>query len=343
MYVVEGLGRYTTVRDLMGALYGRDMPGMSFDRYFRLGKYNKGGAPVGADVLDLFGGAGDRAEAGRLDGRARGALRETAMVFDGEGTEEEQIQRFWDTFAGKANNLNVESMLGVLESERGAFREKLDAAVDTILQSVEEVPEKVGIDLDARSERKGARYKADEVRKLLCAGFMGKMRAKGYDPDDVLQEVYRGILVRNKGTCPFQEGKGSFGHYVHMVISCILTNYHRKQSRRLDRDSVPLADEQDVGQWGSVGMGYGTEIQEEMLEKELRVFLEGYEEPQVKGALRVLPYVVAGCRRGEIVKETGMNEQAVSRAVACLRRATGAWAAEMGMDWGVPEKFKVLN
>lgn len=334
-YRVEGHGTFKTVKGMLSALYGREVPGMTFDRYFGLGKYNKT-IQGGGDVLDLFG-VGDT----RVDGDPTQQLRETAVVYDSEGTEEEQIQRFWDSFAGKANTLNVTEMLGVVERERAGFQERLNEALDNVLEGYIEQEETKGIDLAARSGRRGARYKADEVRKLLCAGFMGKMKAKGYDPEDVLQEVYRGILVRNNGKCPFEEGKGSFGHYVHMVCSCILTNYHRKQSRRLDNDSVPLADEQDVGQWGSVGMGYGTEIQEGLLEGELRDFLEGWDEPQAKGALRVLPYVVAGCRRGEIVKATGMNEQAVSRAVACLRRATGAWASSMGMDWGVPEKFQV--
>lgn len=81
----------------------------------------------------------------------------------------------------------------------------------------------VGIDLDRRGV---------EVRRLLYAGFGVRMARAGYDPEDVLQEVYRGILVRNRGRCPFDARKSSFGHYVHMVIECILSNYHRRESRR---------------------------------------------------------------------------------------------------------------
>ena len=84
-------------------------------------------------------------------------------------------------------------------------------------------PTALGIDLAARGH---------EVRLLLNAGFGLKMSASGYDPDDVLQEVYRGILARNKGTCPFDPTISSFGHYVHMVCDCVLKNYHRKQKRR---------------------------------------------------------------------------------------------------------------
>lgn len=83
-------------------------------------------------------------------------------------------------------------------------------------------PSGLGIDLSRRGV---------EVRKLLHAGFGLRMARAGYDPEDVLQEVYRGILVRNRGKCPFDVRRSSFGHYVHMVIECVLSNYHRRESR----------------------------------------------------------------------------------------------------------------
>lgn len=79
---------------------------------------------------------------------------------------------------------------------------------------------RLGIDLAARGH---------EVRKLMWAGFGHKILRAGYDPEDVLQEVFRGIIARNNGICPWDAAKSSFGHYVHMVIGCVLTNYHRKQ------------------------------------------------------------------------------------------------------------------
>ena len=80
----------------------------------------------------------------------------------------------------------------------------------------------LGIDLSKR---------AIEVRKIFFAGFARKIGQMGYDPEDVLQEVYHGILVRNKGKCPFDVNKSSFAHYVHMVVGCLLSNYRRRYSR----------------------------------------------------------------------------------------------------------------
>ena len=104
-------------------------------------------------------------------------------------------------------------------------------------------PPTLGIDLDARGH---------EVRKLFYAGFGRKVARMGYDPEDVLQEIYQGILVRNDGKCPFDPRKSSFGHYVHMVCSGRVLNYHRKHSR-INRHEIyghrtPDGDEVDVAE-----------------------------------------------------------------------------------------------
>ena len=52
------------------------------------------------------------------------------------------------------------------------------------------------------------------------------------DPDDVLQEVYKGILIRNKGKCPFDEKKSAFSTYVVMVSRCVTINYINKAKKK---------------------------------------------------------------------------------------------------------------
>lgn len=85
-----------------------------------------------------------------------------------------------------------------------------------------------GIDLGARGH---------EVRKLFFAGGYHRSVLKaGMDPDEAVQEVFRGILIRNQGRCPWDATKSSFGHYVHIVIRCVLSNYLRKERRRAGRE-----------------------------------------------------------------------------------------------------------
>lgn len=111
----------------------------------------------------------------------------------------------------------------------------------------------IGIDLEKRGH---------EVRKLLYAGFGARIARHGYDPEEVLHDVYRGLLVRNKGKCPFDVRKSSFGHYVHMVIECILNNYHRKHSRHREKEIKVLDMGVDVGSESAIldrvsNRGYG--------------------------------------------------------------------------------------
>lgn len=171
-----------------------------------------------------------------------------------------------------------------------------------------------GIDLGERSTRSGVVYKADEVRKLLYSGFMGKILSAGYDPEDVLQEVYRGLLVRNKGRCPYDGEKSSFGYYVHMVISCILANYHRKEERRVD--DVFIEDEGgDIGQWGVTEDGY--EVLEGLDLEDLGKFLRS-KYPDGELACKVMPYMIEGYSRREIRDKTGLGVMLVNRGVNTL-------------------------
>lgn len=220
----------------------------------------------------------------------------------------------------------VASVLAELEVREQAW---LESQADPKPTESSPKPRSRGIDLGAKSNRKGVTYKADEVRKLLFAGFAGKLKAGGYDPEDVLQEVYRGLLVRNNGKCPFEEGKGTFGHYVHMVIHGVLTNYHRKQTRRKESPMDFDQDEGDFGQWGHVEMGYGTSGQDDRLKIELREFLKGTKDGV--RAQRVLDLVSQGYRRKEIVARTGMSESEVSKALSALREGAKAWAQREGI------------
>ena len=178
---------------------------------------------------------------------------------------------------------------------------------------------RLGIDLDRRGV---------EVRRLLYAGFGMRMARAGYDPEDVLQEVYRGILVRNRGRCPFDARKSSFGHYVHMVIECILSNYHRRESRRRASECVSL---DDVGvvesavvprtEGGTDGMALGA-----MSDRVSWALADGdLTEREARLALGVLPLVQAGhapTARGAV--ECGWSVLDWRDGVAALRRVASA-------------------
>jgi len=184
-------------------------------------------------------------------------------------------------------------------------------------------PSGLGIDLEARGH---------EVAKLLYAGFNGMMRAAHYDSSDVLQEVYKGILIRNMGKCPFDATKASFGHYVHMVCRCILSNYHRRTQRYRE----PLSNGLPGGSAGSpLTFGEGEDKSPALAfvpnPQEIRVLrdaiLAAPGHPQKAVALRMVPYLLrydegdALWNTATIAGELGVSKAVAAKALTFVRHS----------------------
>lgn len=162
----------------------------------------------------------------------------------------------------------------------------------------------LGIDLAVRGH---------EVRKLFYAGgFTGVLNREGIDPDEFLQEVYRGLLARNKGTCPWDAKKSSFGHYVHIVIRCVLSNYLRRERLRGTREGVTDDGEMPVG--ASV-LGGGTVELQDLLEG---LYGEGTERDRVHLYLSAL---YAGQTRRESLGVVGMSDDWGQKVLSEVRSA----------------------
>lgn len=338
---------YSSARQMISSFYGHDVH-MPFDRYFRIGRYRRNGRVSGqANLLTFF--EKDSGPSKKTPIMVHGGFQvssKTQIVIDttlqgSSNSPDSVIDEFVE--AMKGDLLPLDAFIEPTEEMKGAF----DQAIELELDRLEGV---VGIELGDKSSRRGVGFKADEVRKLLWRGFAGKMLSQGYDPDDVLQEVYRGLLVRNAGKCPWDARKSTFGHYVYLVIGCVLTNYHRKQARRVDKDAVSLTlqtkegdDYVDVGQFGSCRIHDGCEIGDMMALGELAKYLETVPEasPEAMLGRRILPLVASGYQRSEIVQETGKKPSLVSRALSWLRRQTALWATESGLGREVPIKYLV--
>ena len=183
-----------------------------------------------------------------------------------------------------------------------------------------------------------------EVRKLFYAGFVRRVNRYGYDPEEVLQEVYAGLLVRNRGKCPFDPKKSSFGHYVHMVCECIISNYHRKHNRRahaehyghtdLDGNEVDVAstDLATVGanQENALGHRMALASLEERLH-EAACAVETSTDMALVG--RCLPLLSEGMTRLEVAnylaKHDGLHRARVLQAVDFIREVAGEWGASL--------------
>ena len=184
--------------------------------------------------------------------------------------------------------------------------------------SIEGGPE-LGIDLSV--------YHLD-VRRLFYAGFSKRTRGMGYNPEDVLQEVYKGILVRNNGKCPHDPRKSSLGHYVHMVSSCILSNFNRKHSRirnnewlgtrnedgeivdfALSKNLVSLPD-----QFSSAFVSSFAEGLSKTLDKDPR--LRNFDNDSVRF---VIDLMASGYKKSEIMGKTGISQSSLSKIMRVIR------------------------
>ena len=192
------------------------------------------------------------------------------------------------------------------------------APTPTIIVVPKEKPP--GIDLKGRGH---------EVRKLFYAGFSKRVVRYGYDPEEVLQEVYAGLLVRNNGKCPFDPKKSSFGHYVHMVCECIVSNYHRKHNRRAqsevfgtmgrDGEEIDFALSNTASVEAQQEHLIGSSVAMAVLSREVED--SGGSEVEIAVALRVLPLLSVGMSKTEIgSKIKDVPKPLVGRAVDLIRR-----------------------
>lgn len=250
---------------------------------------------------------------------------------------------FYVPDGGSVLDLFVPSPAAVVESKKLTVAPSVAVkARRTVQQDALTVaaPGGLGIDLALRGH---------EVRKILFAGFGARIMRSGYDPEEVLQEIYRGILARNRGKCPFDVKKSSFGHYVHMVCECILNNYHRREQRRREVEQVGMpapTSMRDEGE-GTTGQVDAASVADRVLVSPR----DGWSSPEGDGmpeALRrlhdhlrqkagrglvvdplepkVAELLVAGMGRREIAQATGVSQGRVTAVIASLREHATDWA-----------------
>lgn len=184
--------------------------------------------------------------------------------------------------------------------------------------------------------------RADEVAKLLMAGFGKRLYAASYNVDDVLQEVYKGLLVRNAGTCPWDPSKGSFGLYVHRVCGCIVSNFHRKQARVRGVEQTGIREavrgegikSVDVGEARTIeakptSEEQGVGLDRAMLDLAVHVKSLG-DGDEVVLAVKMIPLVYQGLNYTEIADTLGVRKLDVSKANKVLKAGADGWKNSLG-------------
>ncbi len=127
------------------------------------------------------------------------------------------------------------AVLGTLRKVPSAQRKNVPSSLPSVFtyqpkpRKDKPLPLEVGFDLGAREQ---------EVRNILFKLFKYKLERGGFDHEDAVQEVMLALAIRNRGRCPWDAKKSSWGHYVYMVIDGTLCNMARRAGRR----SVEIPD-----------------------------------------------------------------------------------------------------
>ena len=153
-----------------------------------------------------------------------------------------------------------------------------------------------------------------EVKKLFRKHCLKMCYDNNCDPEDVLQEVYKGILIRNKGKCPFDEKKSAFSTYVVMVSRCVTINYINKAKKKSQREVF--------GKEKSAEEVYTLNIPKETVEREIneRILLS-----ELRGFLReelvdIYDDLLDGHKISHISRRRKMDTRKVNKYIKDIRK-----------------------
>jgi hypothetical protein len=151
----------------------------------------------------------------------------------------------------------------------------------------------LGIDL--------SKYKED-IKLIFYKRQAHRMVKEGLDPEEVLQEVYKGVLIRNRGKCPYDPRKSALSTYIVLVMDCIIMNIvskHRKEKSRFEYGS-----ESDVA--SSCNTSFEKDYTDNLMFVEIRKSFK-------KDQLTVFDAIMDGFKMAHIARTLGWEARKVSK------------------------------
>ncbi len=158
---------------------------------------------------------------------------------------------------------------------------------------------KLGIDVEKHSE---------DIKKLFYKRQGKKLAHSGIDLEDLLNEVYKGILIRNQGSCPFDCEKSAMSTYIVMVVDCITMNYVNKDNRIKDRFVTGVEDD--------VATSYNVSYEEDPSDA---IFLEEIRSSFKGSLLKVYDALMDGLKKSHISLKFGWEIRLVNKYVKQVR------------------------
>mgnify|MGYP001368544719 CR=1 FL=1 len=127
---------------------------------------------------------------------------------------------------------------------------------------------------------------------------------EGLDPQEVLQEIFKGILIRNKGKCPYDPEKSAFSTYVVMVMNCVVMNVVNKHRKTKSR--YMTGKEEDVAT--SYNASYICDPSDKMFLQQVRSSFQG-------DNLKVYDALMEGYKRSHLVDLFGWKISKINKIV----------------------------
>ena len=158
---------------------------------------------------------------------------------------------------------------------------------------------KLGIDIDKHK---------NDIKNLFYKRQGQKLMKTGVNAEEVLQEVYKGLLIRNRGSCPFDPEKSAMSTYIVMVVDCITMNYMNKFNRIQSRFIAGVED--DVA--SSYNASYEDDPSDAIFLEEVRASFSGV-------LLTVYDALMNGLKKAHISREFGWEIRIVNKYVKQVR------------------------
>jgi len=311
---------YPSARQMLMALHDGKDPHLPLDRYLRRGKWQQSEGGILLAVWDCEASVG----AQQVQQVTRTSTLSQPLSVSPGFSEAVGMRQTPSKSTPKRKSQSFRQTSGPTPSS-------LDHPL--VMTAPAAVP--LGIDLDRRGH---------EVAKIFYKHFGRWVFQYGYDSNDVLQEIYKGILARNNGICPFDVNKSSFGHYVHRVCGCIMANYHRREKRYRGRYRLGVKGYNEQGDWCDQDVAQNTSLREQQVSERGNEVADPTDllayvlSPDVPGKrpdglddsllADVLGMMSEGYTQPEMARSVGRPKSLVVRAVRYIRR--------LALQWGRP-------
>jgi len=158
---------------------------------------------------------------------------------------------------------------------------------------------KLGIDVEKHQE---------DIKKLFYKRQGPKLLNSGVNTEEILQEVFKGILIRNKGKCPYNPEKSAMSTYIVMVIDCITMNYMNKYRRISERFLPGVEDD--------VACSYNASYEEDPSDN---IFLAEVRSSFTGSLLKVFDALMNGFKKSHISREYGWEIRLVNKYIKQVR------------------------